>query len=483
MDIIKKEKRLDCLLIAPPNYNTEVENIWGEVSSNFPPLGLADLAGYIRKKGYNVKILDCTVESPIVHSFREYFEENFVNKYNSIMNIGFTAMTIQIKKAYKLAKICKEFYPDSTVIFGGVHPTFVTDEVINKNFVDIVVIGEGELTLEEIISGKNLSEIKGIAYKKINNNGFEVIYNESRERIKNLDIMPMPAYDLLPIQKYIPAKGTYKRLPAMSMVTSRGCPGKCTFCSKTLGNRFVFKSANKIFEEIKYLIDNYSIKQILFYDDTFTANKKNVIELCKKIIENNIDITWTCFARVDFISLKMLKYMKRAGCHQIMYGVETIDKQVLKNINKKIKLEEVINATKWTKKIGIECRLAFMVGNPGDTYESIMKNIAFVNRLNPDYLIVNVTTPYPGTVMFEWAKERNLILTFNWDHYDLSHPIMKLENLDEKEIKSLYTLMYRRFYLRPRYILQRLLAIRTFEDLKILFEGFKSLLSFFKFKR
>lgn len=465
-------------MIAPPNKNTRVENIWGEVSSNFPPLGLADLAGYIRKKGYNVKILDCTVESPSVQTFRQYFKKFFVDKYHSVMYIGFTAMTIHIKKAYKLAKICKEFYPDSITIFGGVHSTFVTDEVIKKSFVDIVVIGEGELTLEEIINGKPMNEIKGIAYKKYSNNRYEVIYNKPRDRIKNLDTMPMPAYDLLPISRYVPAKGSYKRLPAMSMVTSRGCPGKCTFCSKTLGNRLVFKSAEKIFDEIRYLMETFGIKQILFYDDTFTLNKKNVVELCKKIIKNNIDITWTCFARVDFISLEMLKYMKRAGCHQIMYGVETIDKQVLRNVNKNINLGQVINATKWTQEVGIECRLAFMVGNPGDTYESIMRNSAFVNKLNPDYLIVNVTTPYPGTVMFEWAKERNLILTYNWDHYDFSKPIMKLETLDEKEIKKLYNLMYRKFYFRPSYFLKRLLKLRTIGDLKILVEGFTSLLSF-----
>jgi len=266
----------------------------------------------------------------------------------------------------------------------------------------------------------------------------------------------------------------------MNMMTSRGCPGKCTFCSKTLGTRLVFKSAGKIFEEIQYLIKNYGIKQILFYDDTFTVYRDNVIKLCDLVMTNKIDINWTCFARVDFVDFEMLKKMKKAGCHQIMYGVENIDEVVLKNLNKNINLNQVVNATQWTKKAGIECRLAFMVGSPGDNEEIIRKNIKFVNKLNPDWLVINITTPFPGTTMFNWAKEKDLILTYNWDDYTLAKPIMKLENLDSNQIKNLYKLMYRSFYFRPAFIFKKLLGIRTIDDIKILFGGLKSLFSFLR---
>jgi len=292
--------------------------------------------------------------------------------------------------------------------------------------------------------------------------------------------MPIPAYDLLPIKKYYPAKGSYKQLPAMSMMTSRGCPGKCTFCAKTLGKKLVYKSAETIIKEMQFLINEYGIKQIQFYDDTFTTFRENVIELCKIIISNKIDISWSCFARVDYINYKLLKYMKRANCHQIMYGIETIDKNVLNNIKKKTKINQVINAIKWTKQVGIESRLAFMVGNPGDTKESIMRNIDFVNQLNPEYLIVNITTPYPGTEMFNWADKKNLILTYNWDDYDLSRPIMRLENLEPNEIEKLCSLMYKRFYMRPKYLFSRILKIRSIGDFKVLLEGIKSLFVFFK---
>ncbi|MEW6620525.1 MAG: radical SAM protein [bacterium] len=469
-------EKLDCLLISPSIFYENRDNIWKEINSNFPPLGLASIAGHIRSKGYSVRIIDCNVVSPSVESFNSYFQENIKDKIRSIRIIGLTAMTCTIKKAYKIAEICKKHYPEAKIIFGGVHASFVTEEVISKDFVDIVVIGEGEITLEEILSNMNLEEIKGIVFKRDN----KVIKTPERERIVNLDSMAMPAYDLLPILKYRPAKGSYKRLPAMSMMTSRGCPGRCTFCNKTLGSKLISKSAVTIFNEIRYLINNYGIKQILFYDDTFTVFKKNIINLCDLLIKNKKVISWTCFARVDCIDFEMLKKMKKAGCHQIMYGVESIDENVLKNVNKKINPNQVINAVKWTKKAKIECRLAFMVGNPGDNEEIIRKNITFINKIEPDYLIVNITTPFPGTSMFEWAKNKNLILTYDWDDYNFGHPIMKLENLSVDEIKYLYKLMYRSFYFRPKYILKKLVCIRSFDDLKILLEGFGAVVSFMK---
>lgn len=474
------KQNLDSLLISPPPFYRKSKSIWTEVESNFPQLGLADIAAYVRSKGYSVQIIDCSIVAPSVQAFDKWFKKNYVSLYDSIRFIGFTATTVEIKKAYMIAKICKNYYPNVLIIFGGVHATFLPKEVIKNNYVDVVVVGEGEITFEELLRNIPLSKIDGIVYKKYSKEGYEIIYNKPRERIKNLDIMPMPAYDLLPIKKYYPAKGSYKQLPAMSMITSRGCPGICTFCAKTLGKKLVYKSAETIIKEIQFLINEYGIKQFQFYDDTFTTFRENVIELCKIIISNKIDISWSCFARVDYISYKLLKYMKRANCHQIMYGIETIDKNVLNNIKKKINISQVINAIKWTKQVGIESRLAFMVGNPGDTKESIMRNIDFVNQLNPEYLIVNITTPYPGTEMFNWADKKNLILTYNWDDYDLSRPVMRLENLEPSEIEKLCSLMYKRFYMRPKYLFNRILKIRSIGDFKVLLEGIKSLFVFFK---
>lgn len=470
-------KRLDCVLISPPRYYKNEENIWRLVSSNFPPLGLASIAAYARSKGHSVRIIDCNAEGISVESFREYIK-SFKDRFGEVRCIGLTATTSDVKKAYEIARVCHSVFPSGLIVFGGVHTTFVTREVMSNGFVDIAVIGEGEVVFEEILAGKPKGRIAGICYKK----GNRVMCNKPRERIADLDMLPMPAYDLLPVLKYRPAKGSYKRLPAMSMMTSRGCPGKCTFCNKTLGSRLTFRSPEKTFEEIRFLKTRYGIKQIMFYDDTFTIHKGNVLRLCDLLTKNRAGISWTCFARVDFVNPNMLRRMKQAGCHQIMYGVENIDETVLKNIKKRVSKEMVVKAVKWTKEAGIECRLAFMVGNPGDTPEIIEKNIKFVNRLNPHTLIVNITTPFPGTEMFESAKRNGLILTYNWDDYDLSKPVMRLENMTPWEIQALYKRMFSSFYFRPRYVASRLMKIRSMQDIEILFGGLSALFSFFNLK-
>ncbi len=465
---------LDCLLISPPVHYLEGENIWKEIDSNFPPLGLASIAAHVRSKGFGVEIIDCNIDAPSVEAFEKHFTNHYKAAGRQLRVIGLTAATCYVKKAYQIGEICRRLYPEALIVFGGVHATFMSDEVINQPFVDVVAVGEGEITMEEILAGKNLAEIDGIIYKEAG----EIRHAGARQRIKDLDSLPLPAYDLLPVLKYRPAKGSYKKLPAMSMMTSRGCPGRCTFCNKTLGSQMVFKSAAGVFAEIKYLADHYGVRQIMFYDDTFTVMRKNVMELCRLLIENGMDLSWTCFARVDYVDEEMLKSMKAAGCHQIMYGVENIDESVLKNINKKINLPQVIDAVRWTKAAGIECRLAFMVGNPGDNREIVERNIDFIKKVNPDYLIVNITTPYPGTEMFAWAKEHDLILTYDWDDYNLAKPVMRLENMTEQEINACYRTMYRRVYFRPQYILKKLFSIRSLDDIRVLYEGALALGSF-----
>lgn len=475
----KTSDKLDCLLINPPTFYERTDNIWKEINSNFPPLGLASIAGYLLCMGISVNIIDCNIDSPSVQDFEELIKFQYSKKFEEIRIIGITAMTCSIKKAYKIASICRYYYPNAKIVFGGAHPTHCYDEVLGDKNVDIVVIGEGEITFYEIVKGINLEKINGIAFIDRSDNIGHVIKTPNRERIQNLNDLPLPSYNLLPINKYQPARGSYKRLPAMSMITSRGCPGKCTFCSKTLGNQLVFRSAERIFEEIQYLINNYEIKQILFYDDTFTVWKENVKKLCQLLIENKVDVTWTCFARVDYIDFNLLQLMHQAGCHQIMYGVENINEIVLKNINKKINKEQVIKAVNWTKSAGIECRLAFMIGNPGDTKEIVEENIKFAIELDPDLIIVNITTPFPGTEMFKWAKEKDLIITYDWDNYDLSQQIMRLPNINEKETQELYKLMYRKFYFRPKVILKKIFSIRSMYDIHILFDGMQALMSFF----
>lgn len=454
------------LLINPPWIKKD-SNIWKDVASCMPPLGLAYIASFLEKCGINVKILDAHALrinlTSLVNVLKEYDKPNF---------IGITSTTSVINNAYECAEIAKKLFPDAKLIMGGVHPTVLPEEALEKEYIDFVVRGEGEQTILELVKGKKLKEINGLSYKKRLVDRIKIIHNKERKLIKDINSFPFPAHHLLPIKRYYPALGSYKKLPAMTMMVSRGCPGRCTFCHKQFGNTLRYRSAKNIVDEIKILQKNYGIKEINFYDDTFTSLQKEITEFCKILISESIKINWSCFSRVDFIHFELLKLMKKAGCHQIMYGVESSSEIILKNINKKISMAKVKEVVSLTKKVGIDTRLAFMLGNPGETKETIKKTLEYAIKLDPDLAVFNITTPYPGTVMFNWAKNKGYLKTLNWEDYDLSKPVMDLPTLSSEELEKYYHLAYKKFYYRPSYILKRFFSIKSWQDFKILLQGF-----------
>lgn len=459
---------MDILFLNPP-WHKKSGNIWKSVSSCMPPFGLGILAALARENGFSTAIIDYNAECVGLDRAQEYLP-NSTPKF-----IGITATTILIDSALELAKIAKKKYPETKIIIGGVHATVMPKEVLSNPEVDYILTGEGENSFLELLAGKDLQTIKSLGFK--NNN--EIVLNQPQAMIADINVFPVMAYDLLPMAKYYSAPGSFKREPSFGMITSRGCPGRCTFCNGDLfGSVIRFRSAEKMVEEIKFLQKNYGIKDIVFYDDTFTSNRKRVREFCRLILENNLDLTWSCFSRVDTVDLEILKEMKKAGCHQIMYGVESGDPQILENINKKISLQKVEEAVAYTKKAGLDVRLAFMLGNPGETEQTLKKTIKFAIDLDPDLVSFNITTPYPGTQMFAWAKDHNCLVAKSWDEYDLSKPVMKLPTVDPDKILSYYKKAHRQFYFRPSYIIRKMLKIRSFKDFQNNLKPFLNLLKF-----
>ena len=207
--------------------------------------------------------------------------------------------------------------------------------------------------------------------------------------------------------------------------------------------------------EILHLKDVYGIKEISFYDDTFTAVKPNLIKFCELLISRDIDITWSCFSRTNLVNANLLKLMKKAGCHQICYGIESGDEVILKTIQKNVSLDTAKEAITLTKKAGIEARSTFMIGNPGETAQTLEKTFRFAVNIDPDIALFNITTPFPGTAMFEWASRNGYIKTYDWADYDLSKPVMEIPGLPATEIVRYYKMFNRNFYLRPWYIIRR----------------------------
>jgi len=439
------------VLLVNPGYSFVKGSVWASISSIMPPLGLATLAATLEKHGYFVEIKDFQADSEGFDTDLKFIKESSYNY------LGISATTPQIYAGLEIAKAAKQSHPHAVTIFGGVHPTVMPEEVLSQDFCDIVVRGEGESTLLDIVSEKPLSEISGISYK------FEggIIHNPERKVVENLDEIPDPAYHLLPMKKYYPAVGSYKQLPAISVIGTRGCPGRCTYCHRQLGKKVRSRSGTRIADEVKRLHDDFGIREICFYDDTFTVHKKEVYEFTRKLKEYALPITWNCFSRVDSVDYPLLKEMADSGCHQIMFGVESADTDILRNIRKNISLEQVKMAVDSAQKAGIEVRVSLMLGNPGETYESVRKTQKFAKELNPDLIIYNLTTPYPGTEMFKWADENGYLLTKDWNMYDLRHPVMELPTITNNELSILYSNCYRQFYLRPKFILKRLSKIKT----------------------
>ena len=446
---------MNFVFINPPR-EIKSNNIWSIINSENPPLGLALLAAIWDEQGHSSQIIDAAV---LRLSIPEIIER--INPDADF--IGITATTPEISSATMIARQIREKLPHIKIIMGGVHPTIFHEEFVRDNICDMVIRNEGEIPLMELARGTPYNLIPNLTWK---NSQYEVIINPDCSKYVDLDNLPLPAYDKLPMHLYHSALGAARQQPSIGIITSRGCPGRCKFCfSGMFGSQTRFMSPAKIIQHIEHLQKSYGIREVSFYDDTFTASQKNVAELCQLILAKKIKLSWSCFARLDTVAPELLLLMKKAGCHQIMYGFETTDENILKNINKQINLEQFQNALTWTKAAKIDIRGAFMLGNPGETSASMEKTIKYAINSAIQFALFNITTPYPGTAMYDEFSQKNALLHQNWDLYNAAQPILKLDTVSAQIVRQYYFKAYRDFYLRPGFILRHIFAIRTFSEL------------------
>jgi len=326
------------LFINPPLFKRE-ENIWRHIDSCTPPFGLAILAAILQENEIDVLILDCNALLIPLSSLRSHLPRKDFNF------IGITATTALIHNSLETADICRKVYPNATIVLGGVHPTIMPGECLACPSVDLVIRGEGERSFLRLVSGESISTIPGISFRESG----KIVNNPEDDEPVDLNENPIPAYHLLPMKRYHTALGSSLRSPNIGIISSRGCPGRCTFCyGHFFGKKVRYRHPQKIYEEILYLMKNHGIREMAFYDDTFTTNKQKVIELCELLLANRTDLTWSCFSRVDTVDLETLKIMKKAGCHQISVGIESASEKILKNIRKNISIDR---ATRWSQTV------------------------------------------------------------------------------------------------------------------------------------
>jgi len=469
------------ILLIHPNINQKI--IYGqirEVGNIQQPLGIAYIAAVLEKEGYEVKIIDALVKD---------YEENFIIEKAKTFNpdlIGITSTTAGINSAVSLANLLKKTIK-CPIIIGGAHVTAVPSKVMENDCFDLGIIGEGEKTIIEIVSKikecediKNKS-IKGIVYKKNN----KIIITKKREYIADLDTLPFPARHLLPpLTDYKPTPASCRYTPLGSMITSRGCVHRCLYCDRAVfGQVFRARSVNNVIAEIEYLVKEYHVREIKFWDDTLSLNKERMINICKEIVNRKINISWTCIARVNHMNEEVLKWMKKAGCWQIAYGIESGDNNILKIAKKDTTVELVREIVNLTIRTGIEARGFFMLGLPGETEESMQKTIDFAKSLPLDNASFYITTIYPNTELWNMAiNSGEAKMIESWDNFSPVDPTKLTyvpKGLTEEIIKKYHKKAYKSFYFRPKYIIKKITDLR---NLKQIGWNIKAAITLFKLK-
>lgn len=439
------------------------------IGNTSSPLGIAYLGAVLEKVGHQVKIIDAP---PLGYTLEEIIGE--FKEFNPDL-VGLTCLTPDFHKVVSLAKAIKAERA-MPIIIGGPHLTAAPEETMKHNFFDYGVIGEGEETLLELVETleskrfDQLENLKGIVYRQ---NG-RVVKTLPRPYLNNLDDLPFPARHLMPsFKQYHPTPASYKKLPVGTMITSRGCPFRCLYCDRSIfGNQFRFRSAKNVVDEIEVIIKDFGAREIRIWDDTFNAKPERVIEICQEIVRRKLDFPWTCLGRVNFITEEMVRWMKKAGCWQISFGVESGDDEVLKNIRKGQTTEMVRKAIKLVRQAGIGCRGFFMLGLPGDTEKTIRKTIEFSKELDLDVAGFYPTIPFPNTDLTKMAERTGELKTAYYDYYHYDEFKMNLPNklfyvpagLTETIIRAYVQKAYHEFYLRPKFIFRQLLRLRSFKD-------------------
>lgn len=438
------------LLIQPPAYVLRDKS---DMNPNVP-LGLAYIAAVLEREGYEVRLLDAFIEG--LSNEKEIDEERIViglspkqikeeiNKFSPQI-VGVSSLfTLQRKNAHSICHIAKEVDADIVTVMGGPHPTAEPTMVLQDDMVDFVVLGEGEesiLYLLEHLQGKgDVSKIDGLGFRSKN----RIAINEKCRFIEDLDSIPFPARHLLPMEKYFRSKmahGVNRKSPYASILTSRGCPFRCTFCSthKVWSRRYRTRSAENVLKEIRFLVDTYGIKELLFEDDNMSLDRERAFAIFDGMIKEKFELIWRTPNGVAVATLDeaLLDKMKASGCYQLGLGVESGNRYVLDNIIKKpVNLERVTVLVKYAQKIGIEIILFLVVGMPGETLEQMRATFRFARSMGLyDTQHISIATPYPGSELYDICKNKGyLSKDFDFDRLSIQKSNIATEDWKGEDV-------------------------------------------------
>lgn len=431
--------------------------------------GLAMLGAVARQAGHEIHILD------------PYFNQTTPEQYISYLKqeqfdvVGCTVYTLTFPLAKKLFEYTRQALPGVFTVAGGPHPTSLPAKSMQEiPQLDCVVIGEGEFTfielLEKVEAGEKLESVRGIAHRS--NANEEITVNPAREFVSDLDNLPLPAYDLFPIEEYITTPNIVRRYPTVAMQITRGCPHRCAFCeyNLALGRRYRHRSAEKVVEELMFLKDRYGTRGIVFRDSTLTVDIPFLRVLCEQMIESSLNLVWMCYSRTDAIARygsELLPLMKKAGCWQIGYGCESGNQKSLDMLCKGTTVENNIDAVRNTIKSGMMCSTTWILALPGETKDEALNTVELAAKLASHVAKFFLPIPYPGTELEKICRQDGgLRENVPYEDYEFFMPdrlVYVNPLIGQDNMKQILKAAYRRFYTRPKVLYRNLLELKDWD--------------------
>lgn len=455
------------LLIYPPLHKIvktqHPDSIEKDAPGKPPPLGLLYVAGsVVRNCKHELHIIDAIIDNL---SYKQI--EDRVRKTGPDV-VGIYATIFTFRDVLDIARIVKSINKNIHVCVGGPLIVAYPEEAMTHVNFDSAIVEEGEISFVELLDcidkKKPLHSVKGILYRE---NG-QVRMAEARQPIEDLDSLPFPARELVPYKKYYDLIGREKIMTTIS--TSRGCPNRCAFCNRLGINVYRMRSPKNVVDEIEECI-KLGIGEFFFIDDTFTHDRERVIAICDEILKRRLHIKWDVRTRVDALDNELAIKMKEAGCSLVRIGIESGSDKVLKQLNKRLTVAQVEKTISALQKAQLDFVPYFIFGNPSETMEDIMKSIDFAIKLNPPYVVFAILLIMPKTDIFYRGMKGGIFKNDFWRDFVLNptdnfKPLFWTENFSEEELDEILALAHRKFYRRPRYLLERLLEIRSITDLR-----------------
>ncbi len=466
------------LLILPHFSEGRHYGSMSKVAPSLLPVSLVYLAGYMEKQGYPVRIFDGQVETMTEQTIRRTIDEFKPDV------VGITCMTPMVVETHMVAAITKSCKPAPMVVVGGIHPSILPDDMIQDTNIDVLVRGEGEITFHELLEAwpdRELKSIDGLSYR----DGDEVVHTPDRALLDDLDILPLPARHLVNYEGYHQIPDAVFAEPLREILTSRGCPFQCIFCSARFisGYKYRYHSPGRVLEEVDLLVNRYRAKQIAVLDDNFVVDRQRTIDICEGLLHKGYHkkLVWTTAARADQVDYDLMKLMKEAGFKLLSFGVETGSPRLLKMIKKGEDMDQIKVAVESAHRAGLKVRGTLILGLPTETREESMATIRWAKDLRLDFAKFSLATPYPGTVLYDIALKQGK-LSNDWSHFSSMagfadyDPVFVPEGREPREMSLLQKQAMREFYMRPRQVVNLLKNVTSWKDIKMLYYGARSLL-------